>query len=279
MQQSDQESILSIFLAEAGEIVQRLFVQLEELHYGYDGQRILDDIHRGFHTIYGGAAVLGLEPLKDCAHLTDRVMERLRTRRLSLSPSRVSLIMGATSAIEAMLTRLAEQQPLYPIADDLHERLRRAAGLADSMEAASEVAIAEAAIIDANRGELQQHSRLDNTRLGLFLSATPSIQTSIQASTPSMSSHSEPVEVRPSEQPSLVSDIALAEQPAPVSTAEINAETANADCIGELIQELAWVRKRLQAVQAGNDPEALQRALLHFELVASEIENWWQAKP
>ena len=52
MDANEHEGILAIFLSEAEEIVRGLFVQLEELQYGYDGQRILDDIHRGFHTLY-----------------------------------------------------------------------------------------------------------------------------------------------------------------------------------------------------------------------------------
>ena len=90
MNEHEHEGILAIFLSEAEEIVQRLSEQLAELHYGYDGQRILDDIHRGFHTLHGGATVLNMPELAECAQLTERVMERVRTRRVSITPSLVS---------------------------------------------------------------------------------------------------------------------------------------------------------------------------------------------
>ena len=127
MSEHEHEGILAIFLSEAEEIVQRLSEQLAELHYGYDGQRILDDIHRGFHTLHGGATVLNMPELAECAQLTERVMERVRTRRVSITPSLVSLLVAAIGSLELMLARRINHQPPRPVDKELKARLLRAA--------------------------------------------------------------------------------------------------------------------------------------------------------
>ncbi len=47
----------------------------------------------------------------------------------------------------------------------------------------------------------------------------------------------------------------------------------------QFVRGLSWARKRLEEVQKENDPDATQKAILHLDLVAADIESWWLAKP
>ena len=236
MDANEHEGILAIFLSEAEEIVRGLFVQLEELQYGYDGQRILDDIHRGFHTLYGGAAVLELSELSECARLAERVLERLRTRRLSLSPSLVSLIVGATSALEVMLSRMVNHQSVRPIPEDLRLRLMRAMGQENAAAGKPPQAASKPAADDMTDREFE--NLLDS----LYGKGQP-----------------------PGRQPLIATE-------AQTATA-VRSATAPQN-IADLVSELAWVRNRLMGFRSADGDEKMNKALAYLDLVTQDMERW-----
>ena len=235
MDANEHEGILAIFLSEAEEIVRGLFVQLEELQYGYDGQRILDDIHRGFHTLYGGAAVLELSELSECARLAERVLERLRTRRLSLSPSLVSLIVGATSALEVMLSHMVNHQSVRPIPEDLRLRLMRAMG----QDGAS---LAKAPQTAKPSAEDMTDREFENLLDSLYGKGQP-----------------------PGRQPLAATE---------VQAATAVRASAPAQNIADLVSELAWVRNRLMSFRGANGDEKMHKALAYLDLVTQDMERW-----
>lgn len=283
MDANEHEGILAIFLAEAEEIVGGLFAQLEELQYGYDGQRILDDIHRGFHTLYGGAAVLELVELTECARLSERVMDRLRTRRIALSPSLVSLIVGATSAIEVMLSRLVNHQSVRPIPEDLRLRLLRTAGQGVAEKAAvPEKVAAGDALLDvffdggkandnaAGKSTLSQapqdggESPISDREFENLLDSlygkgrAPGYQSAAQTA------------LRPSRE-------ATSEQAPSVLAA--SKSVAAEPQIADLVSELAWVRNRLMGFRRDSEGDKLNKALAYLDLVTQDMERWLASNP
>ncbi len=270
--------------------MQKLFAQLEELHYGYEGQRILDDIHRGFHTIYGGAAVLALPELAECAQLAEKVLDRLCSRRLPLSPSLVSLIVGVTSAIEAMLARLLSKQEVLPVAEDLRARLLRAASRNGN-------------VASVNRPELPA----GDDRLEVFFGGNPPARARVDGASLQASEALSQAPGKADEDP--ISDqefenlldklygkgkgptrylppgaaVQQAAVPSSHDTATISpaasgsspaAGQAEPSEIGDLIRELAWVRNRLVSVQQGVEGENLSKALAYLDLVTKDMERW-----
>ena len=246
MDANEHEGILAIFLSEGEEIVRGLFVQLEELQYGYDGQRILDDIHRGFHTLYGGASVLKLEELSECARLAERVLERLRTRRLSLSPSLVSLIVGATSALEVMLSRMMSHKSVAAIPEDLRLRLTRAMGQEDG----SAKKLPQ---------ETPQTPASDEMTDREFENLLDNLYGKGQA---------------PGKQP-------LANHHAQTLTAprQAAAVAAAPQNIADLVSELAWVRNRLMSFREESRDEKLNKSLAYLDLVTQDMEHWLANRP
>ena len=246
MDANEHEGILAIFLSEAEEIVRGLFVQLEELQYGYDGQRILDDIHRGFHTLYGGASVLKLEELSECARLAERVLERLRTRRLSLSPSLVSLIVGATSALEVMLSRMMNHQSVRAIPEDLRLRLTRAMGQETGSLGKSLPAQAVAKTPDSDE---MTDREFENLLDSLYGKGQPPGRQPIASDSQTLTA------VRPA------------------------AVTAPSPTIIELVSELSWVRNRLMGLRGEQHDEKLNKALAYLDLVTQDMERWVANRP
>ncbi|MGB2255401.1 MAG: Hpt domain-containing protein, partial [Spongiibacter marinus] len=258
---NEHEGILAIFLAEAEDIVKGLFAQLEELQYGYDGQRILDDIHRGFHTLYGGAAVLELAELTECARLSERVMDRLRTRRIALSPSLVSLIIGATSAIEVMLSRLINHQTVNRIPDELRGRLLKAAGQAGDESKAKPEAPAPRSgdalldvFFDAAAGG---RSSAANPRPAATSGRAPQSDAKLNTLLDSLYSPA-----------TSVVDKELKSAPAAARVSEPQ--------ISDLVSELAWVRNRLMGFRGESEGDKLNKALAYLDLVTQDMERWLQ---
>lgn len=114
------DGILAIFVAEAEGTIETLNAQLDELKYGYEGQPLLDAIYQGFHTLYGGAAILNLADLAECANLCQQLVERLRKKRISASPSLLSTLSGALGEIQRMCDGLQDEN----LSASLDERLR-----------------------------------------------------------------------------------------------------------------------------------------------------------
>lgn len=107
MNGNEHAGLLTIFLAEAEELLQQLQEQLAEIRYGVDGQRLLDDLHRSFYTLQGGAAVMDLPPISDLAGKCEVVIERLRRRRLPMTPRVFSLLEAAAEALGTMVQMLS----------------------------------------------------------------------------------------------------------------------------------------------------------------------------
>ncbi len=278
MNKTEHEGIMAIFLAEAEEIVQRLSEQLTELQYGYDGQRILDDIHRGFHTLYGGAAVLELVELVECAQLSERLMERLRTRRLALNPGAVSLILSAVAAIEVMLARRINHQTPETVNHDLKQRLIRAADGSD--KAANTVVSASA---DADPMGLFFDGRLAPRKVDAAANMPSDAAAQITddefenlldrlygegrgpTSRKAKSSSGE-----------AAADVALETLARPQQQSAIAEVAADNTGISHLVQELCWVRNRLLRFQGLEQKTELDKALAYLDLVTQDMEAWLQ---
>lgn len=121
MDNNVDDGILAIFVAEAEGTIETLSAQLDELTYGYEGQPLLDAIYQGFHTLYGGAAILSLADLAECANLCQQLMERLRKRRIASSPSLLSTLADALGEIRRMCASVQGER----VPTSLDERLRR----------------------------------------------------------------------------------------------------------------------------------------------------------
>ncbi len=285
MNKTEHEGIMAIFLAEAEEIVQRLSEQLAELQYGYDGQRILDDIHRGFHTLYGGAAVLGLAELVECAQLSERLMERLRTRRMALSPAAVSLILSAVESVQVMLARRINHQEPETLSRELKQRLVQAADGSD--KSANTI--------------VSPHT--DSDPMGLFFdgrltSRKPSTPLNLNSGgiLPSVAANqitddefenlldslygkgrgptSRKVAVRGGE----AGGASATETMVRPQAALVTDVTTGDSGIGHLVQELSWVRNRLIRFQGLEQKTELDKALAYLDLVTRDMEAWLQSR-
>lgn len=282
MNEIEHEGILAIFLAEAEEIVQRLSEQLAELRYGYDGQRILDDIHRGFHTLYGGATVLKLDELAECTQLAERVMERVRTRRVSMTPSLVSLFVATLGATELMLARRINHQEPSAIDSELKSRLLRAADRNNSPSAANNpvepAGDPMSVFFDGRlrpRGKqltdlapsVLQYESAGYAPLAHQTASEPPAGVALGSATlDTFQSYSES---------NFETLDAVISTPLRQAQAEIKPASAadTASNLDNLVGELSWVRQRLMKFRGKGHSAELDKALVYLDLVTQDFER------
>lgn len=110
------DDIRDDFLAEAGELVERLGPRLLDLERNPQDAAILNDVFRVFHTVKGGAGFLGLESLVALCHAAEDVFDALRKGRRTLDASSMDAVLASVDGVQAMLDALSAAQPL-PAAD------------------------------------------------------------------------------------------------------------------------------------------------------------------
>src|SRR6056297_715453 len=97
------DSIRDDFLAEAGELVEKLGGELVELERRPDDRQLLDSIFRAFHTIKGGAGFLNVTPLVDVCHAAEEAFDALRKGNLAADAAVMDAVLGALDQTGAML--------------------------------------------------------------------------------------------------------------------------------------------------------------------------------
>ncbi|MDT8438372.1 MAG: chemotaxis protein CheA [Wenzhouxiangellaceae bacterium] len=101
------DSIREDFLAEAGEIVEKLSEELVEIEQAPDDKDLLNSIFRGFHTIKGGAGFLNVGALVDLCHATEEAFDSLRKGELTLDAEIMDAVLQALDLIGDMLASVA----------------------------------------------------------------------------------------------------------------------------------------------------------------------------
>lgn len=282
MNEIEHEGILAIFLAEAEEIVQRLSEQLAELRYGYDGQRILDDIHRGFHTLYGGATVLKLDELAECTQLAERVMERVRTRRVSMTPSLVSLFVATLGATELMLARRINHQEPRVIDSELKSRLLRAADRNNRPSAANnpvESAGDPMSVFFDGRLRPRDKPLTDLAPSVLQYESASYVPSAPQAASEPAASVVLDGAALDTFQNYSASNFETLDAVISASHRQSHAEAPSviaadaASNLDNLVGELSWVRQRLMKFRGKGHSAELDKALVYLDLVTQDFER------
>jgi len=99
----DFEAILRTFVAESEEHLTRMEEALINLEAHPDDQKSLEAIFRGAHTIKGNAASLGFAKVGEFAHAFEDMLQRLRTGVLSVTQTRITLLLRSVDALRQMI--------------------------------------------------------------------------------------------------------------------------------------------------------------------------------
>jgi two-component system chemotaxis sensor kinase CheA len=97
------DDLISDFLVESIENLDRLDSELVKLESDPSSQELLSSIFRTIHTIKGSCGFLGFSKLEKVAHVGESLLSRLREGKLSLTPEFTSGLLAMVDAIRNML--------------------------------------------------------------------------------------------------------------------------------------------------------------------------------
>jgi two-component system chemotaxis sensor kinase CheA len=103
----DREALLQTFLAEAEETFVHMERSLVLLEARPGDDQLLHALFRDAHTLKGAAGLVGFDAVRDLAHDLEDVLERLRSRSLSVSDGLVTLLLRSVDVLRGAVAHAA----------------------------------------------------------------------------------------------------------------------------------------------------------------------------
>ncbi|MBF0147326.1 MAG: chemotaxis protein CheA [Magnetococcales bacterium] len=110
--QADTGKMEAVFLEEMGELLQDSEKALLCLADSLDDYALVGQLFRNFHTIKGGAGMVGMEPLAHYTHVVENMLDNVRRKTLSLTPDLVTLLLDALDCLKNFVSSAQGIEPL-----------------------------------------------------------------------------------------------------------------------------------------------------------------------
>jgi len=257
MNTAADDDIRADFLAEAGELVQRLGEQMVDLERRPSDRELLNAVFRGFHTIKGGAGFLALEPMVALCHAAEDVFNALRNDVVAIGPELMDDVLEVVDRVQAMLVAAVAGKPLKAAPAQLIKRLRQRA----LVSAASPVVVAAEPEAPAESGS----TPISDDEFEALLDQLHGAGQGPKGLSPAAPAPS--VEPEAHEQ----AETAPAIQ-APVADNGVRVDTAALDHMMNLVGELVLVRNRLKTLCGRNGQAPQARAVAELDHIARGLQ-------
>jgi two-component system, chemotaxis family, sensor kinase CheA len=241
------DSIRSDFLAEAGELIERLGTQLVDLEKRPTDQALLNAIFRAFHK--GGAGFLGVTPLVELCHAAEDVFNALRNGKRGVDAGLMDAVLAALDHVNVMMAAVAGHKTAAAAPADLIARLHALA----RGEAAAAAKPARAAAAPATSNTITEDE------FDALLDQLAAEKKTAQAPPPAVAAPATPPPA-PAPAPA-----------APVETS-VRVDTLKLDRMMNLVGELVLVRNRLKSLH-GSGADALGRAVGQLDLITRSLQG------
>ncbi|MEN6581471.1 MAG: chemotaxis protein CheA [Armatimonadota bacterium] len=132
--------LLSVFLEEAEEQLQRLddgFLQLERDPADLE---IMKEVFRAAHTLKGSSATMGLKEIADLTHAMENLLDPLRSGTLSATPEITDVLLTGTDALRTLIGQVNNGEQMDLDTSEIRERLKAACSGAQTDSASSKPA-------------------------------------------------------------------------------------------------------------------------------------------
>lgn len=247
---SADDDIRNDFLAEAGELVEHLAMQLMALERDPQDSELLNAVFRAFHTVKGGAGFLQLTPMIELCHAAEDVLNAVRCQRRAFDAAVMDAVMQAVDTTQTMMAELIAGADPTPAAPALIAGLHALTGAAGSASSAMACA-APAASTSATISDDEFEALLDQLQ-----GKAPAPATVTAAAVP--------ITAAPAAAPPRT--------PVKAEAETIRVETQKLDQLMNLIGELVLVRNRLKVAKLRLD-ETAARAVGELDFITRSLQN------
>ncbi len=109
-----QEQVKAIFIEEAGEIIEKLDVDILRFEENSTDFDLLNEIFRGVHTLKGNANAFGFTRLGEFVHHFEDVLDYYRSTKDVIEPDQLSLMVDSVDVIKEVMTCELDGLPDLP---------------------------------------------------------------------------------------------------------------------------------------------------------------------
>jgi len=105
---SEQDETLQIFFSETEEMLKSAEESLLALESTPESTSDIEQIFRSIHTLKSGAAMMGFMGISEYAHLLENLLERLRSRKLTVTNNLITFLLSSIDFIRSMVDRVSQ---------------------------------------------------------------------------------------------------------------------------------------------------------------------------
>lgn len=179
-----QEQVKAIFIEEAGEIIEKLNVDILRFEENSSDFELLNEIFRGVHTLKGNSNAFGFTRLGEFVHHFEDLLDYYRTTKETIEPDNLELFVGSVDVINDVMQceldtveELPQSYTLYleKIIALMHVKTNQKTPAVTSLETsvlndlASEFSFdEEQQPIEGIEEQIKAYQRQDNNPLNLF---------------------------------------------------------------------------------------------------------------
>lgn len=98
--------IITDFVVEAEENLDNIEIHLIELEQNPTNKEVINNIFRPFHTIKGVSAFLSLEKINRLSHVTENLLDTLRSGQLHMNDVTTDVILESVDMLKVLITRV-----------------------------------------------------------------------------------------------------------------------------------------------------------------------------
>ncbi|HEX7519999.1 MAG TPA: chemotaxis protein CheA, partial [Candidatus Deferrimicrobium sp.] len=136
---AEMQEIVSDFVIEAEESLDRIDPLFVDLETKGEDQEILNDIFRCLHTLKGAAGFLGFQPVVDVAHASESILKKLRDGEIGLTKRIVDVILQSVDTLRVLIGHVKHGEDVSedtgPLLAALADALAHASGKGDPVDA------------------------------------------------------------------------------------------------------------------------------------------------
>ncbi len=99
-----QEQVKAIFIEEAGEIIEKLDIDIIRFEENSNDFNLLNEIFRGVHTLKGNANAFGFTRLGEFVHHFEDVLDHYRNTKEEIEEHNLELFVGSVDVIKEVMT-------------------------------------------------------------------------------------------------------------------------------------------------------------------------------
>jgi len=136
---AEMQEIVSDFVTEAEESLDRIDPLFVDLETNGEDQEILNDIFRCLHTLKGAAGFLGFQQVVDVAHASESILKKLRDGEIGLTKRLADVILRSVDTLRVLIGHVKHGEDVLeetgPLLAALADALAQASGKGDPADA------------------------------------------------------------------------------------------------------------------------------------------------